>query len=60
VRYVWAENDGTERPSAFRLIVALPIVFEDKPAALADEKGMQAGHLALLLGLSQTLSDVLR
>ena len=60
MRYVWAEDDGAERPSAFRLIVALPIIFEDKPAALADEKGMQAIRLAILLGLSQTLRDVLR
>lgn len=60
VRYVWAEDDGAERPSAFRLILALPVVFEDKLAALADEKGMQVIRLAILLRLSQTLRDVLR
>jgi hypothetical protein len=60
VRYVWAEDDRAERPPPFRLVIPLPIVLENELAALADEKRMQAGHLAILLRLSQTLRDVLR
>jgi hypothetical protein len=35
-------------------------VLENEPAALADEKRMQALHLAILLRLSQTLRDFFR
>jgi hypothetical protein len=60
VRHVWAEDDRPERPAPFCLVIPLPIVLEYERAALADEKRMQALHLATLLRLSETLRDPLR
>jgi hypothetical protein len=60
VRYVRAENDTAERPPAFRLIIALPIVLEDKLAALADQKRVQSAHSAVLLSLRKALTHRLR
>jgi hypothetical protein len=53
VRHVRAEDDSAERRPAFRLIIALPIVLEDKLAALADQKRVQSAHSAVLLSLQK-------
>ena len=60
VRYVRAEDDGAERRAAFRLILALPVVLEDKLAAVADQKRVQSAHLAVALSLRQALSHGLQ
>jgi hypothetical protein len=60
VRYVRAEDDNAERRPAFRLVIALPIVLEDKLAAPADQKRVQSAHSAVLLSLRKALTNRLQ
>ena len=48
VRHVRAEDDSAERRPAFRLIIAPPIVLEDKLAALAERDEAVEDRLVVL------------